>query len=89
MEGPARFIDCRRVSLSSYGANFRGFVEELSRALNEFISSCRGRVGKLLDYLRGVRGVEVNDRNFSDLLKRLVKAGLVEKGGRRTRSRTR
>lgn len=60
MEGSARFIYCRRVSLSSYGVNFRGFVEELSRALNEFVSSFRGRVGKLLDYLRGVRGVEVD-----------------------------
>jgi AAA+ ATPase superfamily predicted ATPase len=57
---PNIFIDCRRVPLSSYGASFRGFAEELSRALNAFISSHRGIAGKLLEYLRGVRGVEID-----------------------------
>jgi len=49
MEGSA-VLSIAGGSLSSYGVNFRGFVEELSRTLN----------GKLLDYLRGVRGVEVD-----------------------------
>jgi len=57
---PYIFIDCRRVSLSSYGASFRGFIEELSRALNEFISSHRGVASRLLEYLRSVRGVEID-----------------------------
>jgi len=57
---PNVFIDCRRVPLSSYGASFRGFAEELSRALNAFISSHRGIAGKLLEHLRGVRGVEID-----------------------------
>jgi AAA+ ATPase superfamily predicted ATPase len=57
---PNVFVDCRRVSLSSYGASFRGFAEELSRALNAFISSHRGVAGKLLEHLRGVRGVEID-----------------------------
>jgi AAA+ ATPase superfamily predicted ATPase len=57
---PHIFIDCRRVSLSSYGVSFRSFVEEFSRALNEFISRYRGRAGKFLEYLRNVRGVEID-----------------------------
>jgi AAA+ ATPase superfamily predicted ATPase len=73
---PYIFIDCRKVSLSSYGASFRGFVEEFSRALNEFVSSHRGVVGRLLEYLRGVRGVEVD----------LAMARVSLKWGRRERA---
>jgi len=36
-EIPHIFIDCRRISLSNYEVSFRGFVEEFSRALNEFL----------------------------------------------------
>ena len=57
---PHIFIDCRRISFSSYGASFRGFVEEFSRALKEFVSSLRGRASRLLDYLRDVKGVEID-----------------------------
>jgi AAA+ ATPase superfamily predicted ATPase len=57
---PNIFIDCRKVLLSSYGASFRGFAEELSRALIAFISSHKGIASKLLEYLRSVRGVEVD-----------------------------
>jgi len=57
---PNIFIDCRKVLLSSYGASFRGFAEELSRALNVFISSHKGIASKLLEYLRSVRGVEID-----------------------------
>lgn len=59
-KAPHIFVDCRRISFSSYGASFRSFAEEFSRALNEFLSGLRGRAGKLLDYLRSVKGVEID-----------------------------
>jgi len=37
-----------------------GFAEELSRALIAFISSHKGIASRLLEYLRSVRGVEVD-----------------------------
>jgi Predicted ATPase (AAA+ superfamily) len=57
---PSVFIDCRRVALSPYGVSFRGFVEELTRALNSFLERLRGRAERLLELLKSVRGVEVD-----------------------------
>jgi hypothetical protein len=57
---PHIFIDCRRITLTGYGPSFRVFVEELARALNNFVSVHKGRAQRLLDVLKSVRGVEVD-----------------------------
>lgn len=57
---PFVFVDCRRISLSRYGSSFRGFAEEFTRALNDFVSRFGDRGRSLLEFLKGVRGVEVD-----------------------------
>lgn len=57
---PHVFIDCRRISSSMYGASFRSFAESFSNAINDFLNRNTSFVGKLLEVLKSVRGVEVN-----------------------------
>lgn len=57
---PHIFFDCRAVSLSEYGVTFRSFAEGFSSAINVFLSRHETLRNKLLDFLRELKGVEVD-----------------------------
>jgi AAA+ ATPase superfamily predicted ATPase len=57
---PHVFFDCRTVSLSDYGVTFRSFAEVFSNAINSFLDKHTVFKNRLLNFLRGLKGVEVD-----------------------------
>ncbi len=57
---PYIFLDCRTISLSDYGVSFRSFAEVFSSAINSFLDRHVSFKNKLLSFLGGLKGVEVD-----------------------------
>ncbi|MEM0037348.1 MAG: hypothetical protein QW772_00210 [Zestosphaera sp.] len=57
---PHMFVDCWAVPLSEYGVSFRRFAEDLSSAVNAFLGKHERFASRLLGFLKGVNGVEVD-----------------------------
>lgn len=56
---PFILIDARRVIVSEGTVNMRGFMIEFANALNDFLNRYRGVIGKFIDSIKGLDGVEV------------------------------
>ena len=57
---PHIFIDARRIIVSEGLMNIRGFMIEFSNALTSFIRKNKNILGRLLDSLKEVNGVEIS-----------------------------